>query len=119
MIATSPLCKRAPALFRAVAILGFLALTTSFLCAQATISTGSIQGTITDPTGAVVVAAKVSITDKATGHVVTTATTSSGTYTSGGLIPSVYVVRVEAQGFKTVEEAIAVEVGVTSSVNFK
>ncbi len=87
--------------------------------AQTTISTGSIQGTITDPTGAAVTGAKVTITNKGTGHAVTTATTSSGAYTSGALIPSAYTVRVESKGFKTLEAAITVQVGVTSAGNFK
>jgi len=94
-------------------------LMTSIPFAQTTISTGSIVGTVTDPSGAVVSGAKVEITNKATGHVVTTSTTSSGAYASGALSPSVYVVRVEASGFKTVESTITVEVAVTASGNFK
>jgi Carboxypeptidase regulatory-like domain len=100
-----------------VAVALFLAA--SLLPAQTTVSTGSIVGTVTDPQDAVVAGAKVIITEKGTGHVVTSSTTSSGTYTSGALIPSVYVVRVEATGFKTVESAITVEVAVTASRNFK
>jgi hypothetical protein len=94
-------------------------VTSPWLLAQTTISTGSIQGIVTDPSGAVVAGARVTITDKATGQVITTSTTSSGEYASGSLIPSQYVVRVEAQGFRTTEGTIAVEVAVTSSGNFK
>jgi Carboxypeptidase regulatory-like domain len=90
-----------------------------WLLGQTTISTGSIVGTVTDPQGAVVPSARVTITDKATAHAITMQTTSAGTYASGALAPSQYVVRVEAQGFKTVEETIVVEVGVTSSANVK
>jgi hypothetical protein len=39
--------------------------------AQTTISTGSVQGTITDPSGAVVANAKVTITNKGTGQAIT------------------------------------------------
>jgi hypothetical protein len=49
--------------------------------AQTTISTGSIQGTITDPSGAVVSGAKVSIRNKAS----LTGLTGSGTVWSFGL----------------------------------
>ena len=45
--------------------------------AQTTVATGSIQGSVTDPSGAVVVGAKVTITNKATGQVITVTTTSS------------------------------------------
>jgi hypothetical protein len=89
------------------------------LLAQTTISTGSIQGLITDPTGAVVGGAKISISNKATSHVITVKSTSAGAYTSGALTPGNYTLRVEAQGFKTSEAAVTVEVGVTASGNIK
>ncbi len=89
------------------------------LSAQTTISTGSIVGIISDPQGAAVAGAKITITDKATGQVITTASTSTGTYASQALIPSKYTVRVEAPRFKTPETIITVEVGVTSSANFR
>ncbi len=72
--------------------------------AQTTVSQGSIQGTITDPSGAVVGGAKITITHKATGQVITTTSTNSGTFNSGGLIPGDYVLRVEAKGFRTAEQ---------------
>jgi Carboxypeptidase regulatory-like domain len=89
------------------------------LFAQTTISTGSIQGTVTDPSGAVLGGAKVIITNKATGQTTTTTTTSAGTYTSGALIPGEYKVRIENQGFRTAELLINVQVGVTSTGNVK
>jgi hypothetical protein len=84
---------------------------------QTTIATGSIQGTVTDPAGAVVPGAKVTITGKATGQVISVATSAAGTYASGALIPGDYRVRVEAQGFRTAELNLAVQVGVTASGN--
>ncbi len=96
-----------------------LALLVPCVFSQTTISTGSIVGTVTDPQGAVVPNAKVTITDKTTAHAIATQTTSAGTYASGALVPSQYVVRVEAQGFTTVEETVVVQVGVTSSANFE
>jgi hypothetical protein len=89
------------------------------LLSQTTISTGSIQGTITDPSGAVVPGAKILISNKATAQVISTTSTSSGTYTSGALIPGDYSVRVEASGFKSLTANVSVQVGVTSSGNFK
>ena len=87
--------------------------------AQTTISTGSIQGVVTDPSGAVVSDAKITISNKATGRVITTRTTSAGAYTSGALTPGDYTLRVEAQGFKTSETGITVQVGVTAPGNVK
>src|SRR6202008_3758608 len=89
------------------------------MLSQTTISTGSIQGTITDPSGAVVSNAKISITNKATAQAISTSSTSSGTYTSGALVPGDYTVRVEASGFKSLTATVSVQVGVTSSGNFK
>jgi hypothetical protein len=94
-------------------------LTSAALMAQTTISQGSIQGTVTDPSGAVVNAAQVTITNKATGQVVTTQTTRSGTYSSGALLPGTYTLRVAAKGFKTVQQTITVQVDITASGNVK
>jgi hypothetical protein len=102
-----------------VAFVVLLLVSPALMRAQTTISTGSIQGTIVDPSGAIVAGAKVTITDSATGQAITQTTTSAGTYTSGSLIPGNYVVRVEAKGFKTIDEAVPVDVGVTTSGNFK
>jgi len=87
--------------------------------AQTTISTGSIVGTVTDPTGAVVAGAKASITNKATAQVTTATTTSTGTYASGALTPADYTVRIEAKGFKTTEFRVTVQVNTTASGNVK
>jgi hypothetical protein len=86
---------------------------------QTTIATGSIQGTITDSSGAVVGGAQVKIASKATANVITVTTTTSGAYTSGALTPGEYVVTVEAQGFKTTNLPLNVQVGVTATGNIK
>jgi hypothetical protein len=79
--------------------------------AQATTGTGSIKGTILDPRGAVVPSAKVTIISKDTGRKITPEVSASGEYGTGALIPGVYVVRVEAAGFKTVEHTFEIQVG--------
>ena len=58
-----------------------------------------ITGTITDPSGAVVPGAKVTVTNTGTNISNTAITTSAGTYTITDLIPGTYKVRVEAPGF--------------------
>jgi len=94
-------------------------LSSTLLLAQTTISTGSIQGTVTDPSGAVLSGAKVTITERATNQIITTKTNSSGVYTSGALVPGDYLVRVEASGFKAAQEPIIVLVGNTANGNIK
>jgi hypothetical protein len=85
--------------------------------AQATISSGSLQGTILDPNGAVVVSAKVTITKKDTGQKSKPEVSLAGTYNSGPLSPGTYIVHVTAQGFKTVEKTVDVTVGIITSAN--
>src|SRR5882724_1611510 len=87
--------------------------------AQTTVSTGSIQGTVLDQTGAVVSTAKITITNRDTAQIIRLVTTSTGTYASGSLAPGSYVVRVESEGFKTAELSVIVQVSVTSSGNIR
>jgi Carboxypeptidase regulatory-like domain/TonB dependent receptor len=64
---------------------------------------GSILGSVTDPSGAAVNGAKITVTSQ-TKNVSTEATSNeSGNYDVTHLIPDVYTVRVEAQGFKILE----------------
>ncbi len=99
--------------------LAAIVLLSSTMLAQTTISTGSIVGTVTDPSGAVVGGAKVLITNKGTNQAISSTTNSSGTYASGALIPGEYVVRVEGAGFTTAEISVIVQVNTTASANVK
>ena len=101
----------------AVLSLGFTFLPIGSLSAQTSISSGSIQGTITDAAGGTVTSATVIITNKSTGEKFSPTVTSAGAYTVGGLIPGVYELRVEAKGFKSYETNITVQVGVSASGN--
>jgi hypothetical protein len=58
-----------------------------------------ITGTVTDPSGAVVPGAKVTVTNIATNISTMAVTASAGTYTITDLIPGTYKVRVEMAGF--------------------
>ena len=84
---------------------------------QTTISTGGIQGTVTDPSGALVTGAIVSITNTATGQTASVNTNSAGAYTFAFLKPGDYVVRIEARSFKTTRLPITVKVGQTANGN--
>src|ERR1017187_4476333 len=63
---------------------------------------GSIFGTVTDPAGAVVTNAKVTITDVNKGTRFEVVTDSSGNYNKGQLIPDTYTVTIESPGFSKV-----------------
>ncbi len=94
-----------------VALFVTLALVASVpLFAQET--TGGLQGTVKDPTGAVVAKAKVTLTaPNLTGNKEAT-TDSAGYYRFANLPPSTYTVTVEGQGFATLKrEGVTIDVG--------
>jgi hypothetical protein len=64
-------------------------------------SRGSITGQVTDPSGAVVPNAAVTVTSTDTGAVLHVTSTSLGYYTAPALLPGGYTVTVDAKGFKT------------------
>ena len=74
-------------------LLALVALSTLLLCslafAQTSVSNGSISGTVTDASGAVVPNAKVTMTGP-TGQTVHATTSGAGTYSSGALVPGTY-----------------------------
>jgi hypothetical protein len=63
--------------------------------------TGTIEGTITDPSASVIAGAKVTATNQATGVSTVRLTTSSGRYSLAPLSPSTYSVTVTAPGFSS------------------
>ncbi len=89
--------KRFMLLFSAVLMICF---TTGNLKAQIT-ATATLQGTVTDKTGAVIPGAEVKITSKETGQVRTDTTTGQGTYAFNLLPSGHYEVRVSVKGFAT------------------
>ncbi len=102
------------------AVFGTLLVSSPILSvAQTTVSQGSIQGTVTDQSNAVVPGAAITIKSLTTGQVVTVKTSSAGTYNSGGLPVGDYELRVQAKGFKTAQLTIPVQITVTSSGNVK
>ena len=66
--------------------------------------TGSIQGTVTDPSGAIVAGATVTATNVATGVATVHTTTDAGFYVLPLLTPGEYSVTVKAAGFQTLTE---------------
>jgi len=60
----------------------------------------SIQGTVTDPTGAIIPGATVTLTDNSTNHTMTTTSSGNGVYTFNALPPDQFTMTVTAPGFK-------------------
>src|SRR5436305_378098 len=75
-------------------------------------STARIKGSVTDQSGASIPNATVTITDVNRGAARTINTDSAGAYNAPNLLPGSYRLRVEFQGFMTVErQNITLEVG--------
>ncbi len=66
---------------------------------------GEINGTATDPSGAVIPNVTVTVTNKGTGRVFQTQTGADGRYVARNLEPGRYSVKFEIQGFSTHEAA--------------
>src|SRR4026207_2333157 len=64
----------------------------------------TLVGTVTDPSGAVVANAKVTITEVGTGQVYSLLTSGTGDFVRPALNPSIYAVSVSAPGFRTAEQ---------------
>src|SRR5438309_298707 len=88
------------------------------VCAQK--DTGSIVGTINDPSGAVVSGAKVTVTDLDRGNTFETTSNASGEYVASPLRIGHYTVKVEHSGFKkAVSSTVTLDVQQRVAVNVK
>jgi len=91
-------------LFVAAAVCTFLVATLTPQSSVAQAVYGSILGTITDPQGAAVPNAKVTVIDERKGTTDETTTNGDGNYSVTHLIPDLYSIKVEGSGFKTLEQ---------------
>jgi len=101
---------------RSLAVLFLLAVTMN--CALWAQGLGTIVGTVTDPTGAIVPAAKVKITDEATTQARDGTTNAQGYYVFPSLRPSTYTVSVDASGFApTIIKSVKLQADESVTVN--
>src|SRR5580693_5796610 len=100
-------------------IVALLALLLPFMAAAQSVVTGGISGSITDQTGAVIVGAKITLTETASGEAQTVTSSSSGIYGFSLLKPGRYTLSVTQQGFKTSATGVEVVLGQIVAVNIK
>src|SRR5579859_2975142 len=82
-------------------------------------TTASIQGTVTDQSGAAIAGAKVAVKNTALGIERTTQTNATGFYEVPALPPGVYSVQIQMNGFETqVAKNLVLEVSKNSVQNF-
>ena len=96
-----------------------VAATAASLYAQSA-NTGTLIGTATDPSGAVVPGARVELKDLSTNVMRTALTNGAGQYSFPGVPPGTYSVRASATGFQefTVPR-VAIEIGQSYTVNLQ
>jgi Carboxypeptidase regulatory-like domain len=112
------LSSRCSVAFRQVAWL--LLLTLFFHLEVRAQAVGSITGTVTDPSGAVIANAIVTATRVETGVAQSTRTGNAGTYTIPNLVVGTYNVTVEVRGFKPASASrITLDVSQQRQVDFK
>ena len=90
-------------------VLGLLALFSALTLLGATqlfaqVDTGSVLGTVTDQTGAVIPGAKITLTDEGKGFSVTTTTGADGSYVFTPVKIGTYTVAAEMQGFEKISQ---------------
>jgi len=109
-----------PAAFRL-----FLAIMVGLLCLglvplNAQVDTGTIVGTVTDQSGAVISGAKVTLTNLGTNASLSTTTEADGTYKFTPVRIGTYKLDVSYQGFQTsTQRNVTVNVGSDSLSNFQ
>ncbi len=80
-----------------------LTITLLAIPAKAQLTRGSIAGTVTDNTGAAIAGAQVTITNLGTNIARVGTSNEAGLYRLPALEPGVYVVKIEKDGFDTIE----------------
>jgi hypothetical protein len=78
---------------------------------------GTVQGTVKDPTGGVMQAVEVKISNAVSRFTRTTTTDAGGKYVFNNLPQNPYHISVEVQGFKTLERDVDVRSGVPITVD--
>ena len=89
------------------------------VAAYSQVTGATLGGTVTDPSGAAVPGAQISVKNNATGVTREVTSDSSGLYTVPNVIPGDYEIRVSAKGFSTARQSnVSLAVGQQQQLNF-
>src|SRR5215469_4667755 len=85
--------------------------------AAQSIVTGGLAGTVTDPTGATIGDAQLTLTSPSTGEVHTVNSSVNGQYVFALLKPGTYTLKVSKDGFKSASRTVTIVLGTTVRAN--
>ncbi|MGA2021902.1 MAG: carboxypeptidase-like regulatory domain-containing protein, partial [Candidatus Sulfotelmatobacter sp.] len=102
-----------------LALFGLFAILPSILYSQ-TATTGAVIGVVSDPSSALVKGASVTLSEPATGTVLSATTDSGGRFAFPAVNPGEYALKVEAKGFRTsLTNRVVVEVNKSADITVK
>jgi hypothetical protein len=104
--------------FRSFGVL-FVTILLSALGALGQYDAGAVLGTVSDASGAVVSASKITLKNSATGVTAQRTSNQSGQYEFTGVLPGDYVLTTEAAGFEQQTTTFSVAVGARQRVDMK
>ena len=89
------------------------------LAATGQVPTGSISGTVSDESGAMIPGAQITVTNQETGMARKVTAGGEGGFSASSLNAGMYEVKAEAAGFKALVSQVAVTAGGTSTMTLK
>lgn len=99
------------------ALLALLFFSHSAFCAQASGTGGTIQGVVTDPSGAVIAGADVTLTNAVSGYKQSVKSGPDGSFRLTNIPPNQYQLQISISGFQPFEKDLAVRSAVPIQVN--
>ena len=116
MVMKKTVCLRV--LFGSLLVTGLVTISGTSLLLATAAGTGALTGTVTDPSGALIPKATVTVTNNGTQETRTATTGADGNYQFGMLPPGSYRMKFSAKGFAETEtSSIAVNVTLTTVLN--
>src|ERR1700676_4036086 len=102
-----------------IALVAFAFSPLTLATAHAQVAGATLSGTVADQSGGVVPQATISIKNVATGITRSNATSAAGFYSAPNLLPGIYEVKAEAQGFTSkIQMGVNLSVGEQQVLNF-
>jgi carboxypeptidase family protein len=111
--------KREKLMKNLIAVIAFIPMAAGLASAAQSAAGGSVEGSVTDPTGAGIPGASASILNRITNYHQTAETDQNGHFHIGNVPPNTYHVEIGASGFSTAQQDISVRSTVPVALNVR